>query len=76
MGKGAVEALYESLSPEDQDTFRTLLLDPETSGGWIATLIRWHYQQPINRHQVEHFRRKIHSGNYEMDGIGKPNQPR
>ena len=70
MAKGAVEALYESLTPEDQNTFRTLLLDPLVSGGWIATLLRMHYDTPINRHQVEHFRRKIHSGGYSLDQEG------
>lgn len=53
----------------DQQTFSTLLMDPRASGAWIANLLRWHYDRPINRHQVEHFRRKIHSGGYTL-----PNQ--
>lgn len=70
MAKGVVEALYESLDSEDRQTFKTLLLAPEVSGGWIATLLRTHYDAPINRHQVEHFRRKIHSGGYSLDQEG------
>ena len=75
MAKGAMEELYESTTGEPRSALRFLLEHPGVSGAEIAAALRGDGHQ-INRHQVEHFRRKIQSGNYEMDGIGKPNQPR
>lgn len=75
MGKGAMQVLYESTEGEVRSALRFLLEHSAISGAKIAAALRGDGHQ-INRHQVEHFRRMIQSGNYEMDGIGKPNQPR
>lgn len=65
MGKGAFEALYEAAPDEARSALNFLLRHPQVSGGYIAAALRGDGHQ-INRHQVEHFRRKIQSGGYVL----------
>lgn len=73
MGKGAVEAVYETTAGDVRSALRFLLTHPQVSGGEIARALRRDGHQ-VNRHQVEHFRRKIADGNYDLDTIGKSHE--
>lgn len=67
--KGAMEALYETTTGEVRSAINFLLNSPKISGGEIAAALRVD-GHPINRHQVEHFRRKIQSGGYTLTETG------
>lgn len=67
--KGAMEALYETTTGEVRSAINFLLTNLTISGGDIAAALRADGHQ-INRHQVEHFRRKIQSGGYTLTETG------
>lgn len=65
MGKPCkVTRFYADLPEEDKNLFAGLLRNPLYSGMDIANIVRaaGHDSYKINRHSVEHFRRKLQEG--------------
>lgn len=59
-----VTRLYADMPEEDRETFRVLIQDREFSGLAIAKILKLagYSNYKINRHGVEHYRRKLESG--------------
>lgn len=59
-----VSYLYADMPEEDRETFRELIQNPEFSGLDIVKILKrsGYESYKINRHGVEHFRRKLEVG--------------
>ena len=59
-----VSYLYADMPEEDRETFRELIQSREFSGLEIAKILKraGYESYKINRHSVEHFRRKLEAG--------------
>lgn len=59
-----VSYLYAAMPEEDRETFRELIQNPGLSGLLIARALKsaGYGEFNINRHSVEHYRRKLEAG--------------
>lgn len=59
-----VSYLYAEMPEEDRETFRELIQDRAYSGLKVARILKdaGYGEFKINRHSVEHYRRKLEAG--------------